>query len=50
MFLLDIHIFRYLARVQMKSLNDLFSPTKSRLTYLFSTGNDNNYITSAYCM
>ena len=27
--------FRHLARVQIKSLNDLFCPTKSRLTYLF---------------
>ena len=32
---LDIHISRHLAHVQIKSLNDLFRPTKSRLTYLF---------------
>ena len=39
--LLDIHISRHLASVQIKSLNDFVRPTKSRLTlfiytYLFS--------------
>ena len=33
--MLDIHISRHLAHVQIKSLNDLFRPTKSILTYLF---------------
>ena len=32
---LDIHISHHLTRVQIKSLNYLFCPTKSRLTYLF---------------
>ena len=32
-FVLDIHISRHLAPFQINSLNDLFCPTKSRLTY-----------------
>ena len=37
--LLDIHISRHLARVQIKSMNDLFRPTKSRLMYLLIVPN-----------